>query len=83
MFGDFLIRQMMKKQLAALPADMQEKLIAAVEKNPAFFMELAKDIQEKVKGGMDQQVAVMAVVTERKDELARLLSEDANTASHG
>jgi spore coat protein CotF len=71
---NFILKSILKKQLQQLPADQQEKIMAAFEKDPDFFQELAKQIQKKVKEeGKDQQTASMEVMLMNKDKLAELM----------
>jgi len=70
---NFLMKQMMKKQLKNVPEDQQEKLMAAIEKDPEFFKVLAEQIQEKMKEGKDQQSAAMEVMMANQAKLAELL----------
>jgi hypothetical protein len=70
---DFLLKQMLKKQLAGIPADQQNKIIQAVEKNPKLFSDIAVEIKAKMAGGMDQQSATMQVMMSHQTELQDLM----------
>lgn len=72
-FKDLLLKKMLKNQLKGIPEDQQEKIIQAVEKNPKLFADIATEVQEKIKGGMDQQAATMEVMMKHKDELQALM----------
>jgi hypothetical protein len=48
-------------------------IISAVEKNPKLFQDIAVEVQEKVKGGMDQQAATMQVMMAHQKELQDLM----------
>lgn len=72
-FKDLLLKKMLKSQLKGVPEDQQNKIIEAVEKNPKLFEDIAHEVQEKVKGGMDQQKATMEVMMSHKDELQALM----------
>jgi len=72
---NFLAKKMMEKQMAGVPKEQQEKLFSAIEKDPKFFEELAKEIQEKVKGGMGKQEAAIEVMMANQDKLAKMLQE--------
>jgi hypothetical protein len=37
------MKQMLKKQMKGVPEEQQEKIFAMVEKNPDFFMKIAKE----------------------------------------
>lgn len=73
MFQQFLLKQMLSKQLAGLPQDQRERVLAALEKNPDFFKKITEDIAARVSNGEAQMAAIMAVVTEHKAELEKLL----------
>lgn len=62
---------MLKSQ--GVPEDQVEKVLAIVEKNPELFKKIAAEIQEKIKGGMDQQSAAMVVMQAHQEELKNIL----------
>ena len=75
MFQNFLLKTMLKKQMKNVPAEQQEQIFAMIEKNPDFFMKIAKEAQEKIKGGMAQQDAMMAVMKEHEAELKAVMGK--------
>ncbi len=75
MFQNFLLKQMLKKQMKDVPAEQQEQIFAMIEKNPDFFMKIAGETQEKVKGGMSQQDAMMMVMKSHQDELKAMMGK--------
>jgi hypothetical protein len=72
MFKEFLIRKMLKSQLKGVPEAEQEKLIKLITENPQLFQQIATEVQEKVRAGMDQKQATMEVMNFHKDELTKL-----------
>ena len=64
---------MLKSQLKGMPEAQQDMIISAVEKNPKLFENIAKEAQEKIKGGMDQQTATMQVMMSHQKELQDLM----------
>ena len=72
-FKDLLLRKMLKSQLKGMPEAQQDMIISAVEKNPKLFENIAKEAQEKIKGGMDQQTATMQVMMSHQKELQDLM----------
>ncbi len=70
---DLLLKKMLKKQLAGVPEDQQQKIIQAVEKNPKLFSDIAAEVQTKMKSGMDQQAATMEVMMSHQAELQELM----------
>jgi len=69
----FIMRQSIKSQVKNLPADQQEKLMAAFEKNPGFFENIAREIDQKVKGGKGKTAASMEVMRKHQGELRKLM----------
>ena len=75
MFQNFLLKQMLKKQMKGVPPEQQEQIFTMIEKNPDFFMKIAEEVQEKVKGGMPQQDAMMMVMKNHQDELKKVMGK--------
>ncbi len=75
MFGNFVMKAMLKKQMKGVPEAEQERLLAMIEKNPDFFMKIAKEVQAKTSGGMSQQDATMAVMKEHEEELKAVVGK--------
>lgn len=75
MFGNFLMKAMLKKQMKGMPEEQQEYFISLIEKNPDFFMKIAGEVQEKTKGGMSQQDAMMMVMKTHETELKEIVGK--------
>lgn len=75
MFGNFLMKAMLKKQMKGMPEEQQEYFISLIEKNPDFFMKIAGEVQEKTKGGMSQQDAMMMVMKMHEVELKEIVGK--------
>ncbi len=73
MFKNFLMKQMLKKQMKDVPEAEQEKIFKMVEQNPDFFQKVAAQVQTKVSQGMSQMDAAMAVMKENQSELTKLM----------
>jgi hypothetical protein len=73
-FKNLAMKQMLKSQMKGVPEEQQEKILAAIEKNPQFFEDIAKKVQQKVSEGKDQMSATMEVMRENQDELRKLMS---------
>ena len=58
-----------------VPQEQQDQIFAMIEKNPDFFMKIAQEAQEKIKGGMSQQDAMMAVMKMHEDELKAVMGK--------
>ena len=73
MFKNFLMKQMFKSQLKNVPAEQQEKMFSALEKNPELFAAMAQKIEAKVKSGQDKMAAAIEVAREYQKELTEAL----------
>lgn len=73
MFKNFLMRKMLKSKLTDVPEAQQEQILAAVEKNPEFFTQVATEIQTKMKEGKDQMTAAMEVMQKHQERLKELM----------
>ncbi len=69
------MKQAMKSRLKNIPQAEQDMLLDLVEKNPDFFENLAKELQEGLKTGKDQQTVMMEIMTKHKDELAKIIKK--------
>ena len=72
-FKNLAMRTMLKSQMKGIPADQQEKVLNAFEANPGLFEDIAKEVQEKMKAGMSQMDATMAVMTKHQEELRKIM----------
>lgn len=75
MLKKFLMKQAIKSQMKGVPESQQEMILDMVERNPEFFENLAKELQDAVKTGKDQQTAMMEIMQKHKDELAKLMKK--------
>jgi len=65
----FLMKKLLKSKMQGVLQDQQDKMIAAIEKNPQLFQKIAMEVQEKMKGGKDQMAATMEVMQKYQSEL--------------
>ena len=72
-FKNLAMKTMLKKQLKGVPEEQQEKILQAVEANPQLFEDIAREVQEKMKGGMSQMDATMSVMTKHQEELKKIM----------
>jgi len=72
-FKNFLMKQSIKSQMKGVPQAQQDMMLSAVEKNPEFFENIAKEIDQKVKEGKSKTAASMEVMRKHQDELRRLM----------
>lgn len=73
MLKEFVMKKAMAAQLKNIPEEERNKIIAIVEKNPEFFARLALEIQGKIKEGMSEQEATVAVLAVNQEEMRKLL----------
>ncbi len=71
MFKNFLLKKMLRTQ--GVPEAQIDMFISMMEKNPELFKTIAKEVEEKVKGGMDQTTAGMMVMKKYEEELKKLV----------
>ena len=72
-FKNIVLKQALKSQTKNLPPEQQEKLMAAFEKDPAFFENLEKQIKAKMNQGKGQFEASVEVMKENQDKLRKLM----------
>ena len=70
---NFLMKAMLKRQLASLPKEQQEMIITMIEKNPKLFAKISEEIKVKIKNGVPKQAASMSVFMSHKDEIQKLM----------
>lgn len=56
-----------------VPEAQIEMFVNMLEKNPELFKTIAKEVEEKVKGGMSQMDAGMEVMKKYEQELKKLV----------
>lgn len=71
---NFFMKSLIKSKLKGLPEDQIEKLISAIEKNPDFFKNIAKLVEEKTKKGMNQQDAIAEVLKDNQEDFKAVLN---------
>lgn len=71
MFGNFIIRKMLRTQ--GVPPAQIDMFVGMIEKNPELFKKIAEEVQEKVKGGVSQTSAAMEILKKYEHELKKLV----------
>lgn len=72
-FKNFLMKQMLKRQMKGVPEAEQERIISLVESNPDFFQKIAEEVEALKKQGRDQMAATMEVMRKHQGELQKLM----------
>jgi hypothetical protein len=75
MLKNFLMKQMLKRQMKGIPEAEQERIMTAIENNPDFFAGIAKEIEEKEKQGKDKMAATMEVMRTHQEKLRQILGK--------
>lgn len=70
---NFFMKQMLAKQLSALPKEQRDKVMKAFDDNPDFFKNMIEEISKRLKNGESQQSAMMAVISQNRSELERIM----------
>lgn len=73
MLKNFLMKKMLKSQLKGIPEAEQDRIITMVTENPELFEKIGKEVQEKVKGGMNQMEATKRVMDKYKSEIEKVM----------
>ncbi|GEM_PF-5164783 len=72
MFADFLFKKAIREIPGDLSSEEQQQLVALVEKQPEFFMRLAREFDDKVAAGKSQEDAAAEVINSHGIELRSL-----------
>ncbi len=72
-FKNFLMKQMLKRQMKGVPEAEQERIISLVESNPEFFENIAKEVEVLTKQGRDQMSATMEVMRKNQGQLQKIM----------
>ena len=73
MIKEFLLKQVIKRQLKGVPEAEIDRIIGLVEKNPELFKKIGDEIKDKVKAGRSEQAASMEVMRAHQGELQKIL----------
>jgi len=80
MFGkvkNFAIKKLLERQLKNVPADQKEMIMTMVEKDPALFEKIAKELQAEMKiNGNHQMNAAMKVLPRYQKEIMAIMSPE-------
>ncbi len=72
---DFFVKQAVKYGAKNLPKEQQEMLKVAVDKNPALFSKIAKEIEVLKKQGKPEMYASLDVMKKYQKELQELFKK--------
>ncbi|HAS84852.1 MAG TPA: hypothetical protein DCS23_02115 [Candidatus Yonathbacteria bacterium] len=75
MIKEFLLKQVIKRQLKGVPEAEIDRIIGLVEKNTELFKKIGDEIKAKVKAGRSEQAASMEVMRAHQGELQKVLQK--------
>jgi len=73
MLKNFLLKKVLETKLKDVPQAQKEKILKLFEENPELLQKIAKEMQEKVKGGKDQMAVAQELMQKYGDELKGIL----------
>ncbi len=79
MFGklkNFAMKKLLEKQLKNVPEDQREMIMTMMEKDPALFEKIAKEMQEEMKKGGNQMAVAMKVLPKYQKEIMAIMSPE-------
>jgi hypothetical protein len=80
MFGkvkNFATRKLLEAQLKNAPEDQREMILTMLEKDPALFEKIAKELQEEMKkNGNNQMGAAMKVLPKYQPQILAAMSPE-------
>lgn len=80
MFGkvkNFAVKKILESQLKDVPDDQKELIMTMVEKDPALFEKIAKELQAEMKAnGNNQMNAAMKVLPKYQKEILAVMSPE-------
>ncbi len=86
MFGkvkNFMMKKLLEKQLKNAPPDQREMIMTMMEKDPALFEKIAKEMQDEMKSGKDQMAAAMKVMPKYQAQIRELMGDKMPNPSQG
>ena len=80
MFGkikNYAVKKLIQSQMKNVPADQQEMILGMLEKDPALFGKIAKEMQAELKAnGNNQMKAAMKVLPKYQQEIMSVMSPE-------
>jgi hypothetical protein len=70
---NFVMKQLVKRQVKNMPQDQQDMIMSLVEENPELLKTISEEIKIKTKKGVNEQTAMMQVMMDHKEELQRAM----------
>lgn len=70
-----MMKKLLEKQLKDAPPDQRDMIMTMLEKDPALFEKIAKEMQAEMKGGKDQMAAAMKVMPKYQAQIRALMGD--------
>lgn len=70
------MKKLLEKQLKNVPEDQREMIMTMMEKDPALFEKIAKEMQEEMKKGGNQMAVAMKVLPKYQKEIMAIMSPE-------
>lgn len=71
---NFAVKKVLEKQLKDVPEDQREMIMTMVEKDPALFEKIAKELQAEMKqNGNNQMAAATKVLPKYQMEILKIM----------
>jgi len=73
----FAIKKVLESQMKNVPADQKQMIMEMLEKDPALFEKIAKEMQAELKtNGNNQMNAAMKVLPKYQKEIMKVMSPE-------
>ncbi len=80
MFGklkQYALKKVLQSQMKDVPPDQQQMVLEMIEKDPALFEKIAKEMQAELKtNGNNQMAAAMKVLPKHQKEIMTVMSPE-------
>ncbi|MBP9836412.1 MAG: hypothetical protein KBC78_01110 [Candidatus Pacebacteria bacterium] len=80
MFGklkQYALKKVLQSQMKDVPPEQQQMILEMIEKDPALFEKIAKEMQEELKNnGNNQMAAAMKVLPKYQKEIMTVMSPE-------
>lgn len=80
MFGklkQYALKKVLESQMKDVPPEQQQMILEMIEKDPALFEKIAKEMQEELKAnGNNQMAAAMKVLPKYQKEILTVMSPE-------
>lgn len=76
MIKEFFLKQATKFGTRNLPKDQQELIMRMIDKNPALFEQIAKEIKELTDKGKPEMYATFEVMQKHQKEMQEIMKDE-------